>query len=361
VPRLTDIALKNLPLPERGHVTYWDRPLGVRVSSTGVKTFIVILKSGSRHRIGRYGDITLSQAREAAQRLKAEKTLGRILPASVSLSEARKEYLAQLDVRDNTRAYYERNLDRLKASKLSDVSPRDINNVLDGLSKSSRDQCLASFRAFFRWCIRRHYLDKSPCELMTLGKPTSRSRTLSPEEIKKIWKAADQVGYPFGTLTKLALLLGQRRIELACLRRSWINEEDRIIEFPKEIMKGKKPHSIVYGDLAAVIMKTAPNTGDLFFPGRGKKTPFSGFSKFKARLDELSGVPDFTLHDCRRVVASGMAASGVSLPVIERYLSHTSNTLGGIVQVYQRHSWLPEMKSAAERYEGYLTAILGEN
>jgi integrase len=340
----------------------WDEgsPLGVRVTANGAKTFIVMLGSGKRHTIGRYPDISLSQAREAAKRLKAEKTLGRTLPASVGLVGAREEYLRQLDIRDNTRAYYDRNLRRLKASRLSDVTPRDINNVLDGLGKSSRDQCLASFRAFFKWCIRRHYIDKSPCELMTLGKPTSRSRTLSPEEIRKIWKAADQIGYPFGTLTKLALLLGQRRTELASLRRSWINERDRIIEFPKEIMKGKKSHSIVFGDMTALILETVPNNGDLFFPGRRKDTPFNGFSKFKARLDDISGVADFTLHDCRRVVASGMAASGISLPVIERYLSHASNTLGGIVQVYQRHSWLPEMKSAAGRYEAYLTTVLGE-
>jgi hypothetical protein len=55
-----------------------------------------------------------------------------------------------------------------------------------------------------------------------------------------------------------------------------------------------------------------------------------------------------------------MAAAGVSLPVIERYLSHTSNTLGGIVQVYQRHTWLPDMKVAAEKYERHLTAILDD-
>jgi hypothetical protein len=42
--------------------------------------------------------------KHAAQRLKAEKTLGRILPRSMTLANARKEYLAQLDVRKSTRA-----------------------------------------------------------------------------------------------------------------------------------------------------------------------------------------------------------------------------------------------------------------
>src|SRR3979409_1339899 len=84
-------------------------PLGVRVPPNGIKTFIVILGSGKRHTIGRYGEVTLSQAREAARRLRAEKTLGRIFPAAVSLSEARNKYLSEVEIRDNTRAYYERN------------------------------------------------------------------------------------------------------------------------------------------------------------------------------------------------------------------------------------------------------------
>ena len=140
MPRITDFALKNLPLPERGHVTHWDRPLGVKVSSTGVKTFIVILQSGRRHKIGRYGDITLAQARDAAKALKAEKTLGRIFPASVSLAEARTQYLAHLEIRRNTRVYYERNLHRLKAAKLSDITWREINGMLAGLGPTSFNQ-----------------------------------------------------------------------------------------------------------------------------------------------------------------------------------------------------------------------------
>jgi len=81
MPRFSDLTLKNMPAPARGQVTHWDdgSPLGVRVSQGGTKTFIVMLGSGKRHAIGRYGEVTLSQAREAARRLKAEKTLGRQL------------------------------------------------------------------------------------------------------------------------------------------------------------------------------------------------------------------------------------------------------------------------------------------
>jgi hypothetical protein len=219
VPRITDLALQNLPLPERGHVTHWDKPLGIRVSSTGVKTFIVILHSGRRHRIGKYGDITLAQAREAAKTLKAEKTLGRILPRDVPLARARTEYLAQISVRPATRLYYERNLNRLQLSKLSDSTPRYLNAILDRLSPSSRSQAILTYSAFFNWCIRRYYLDVSPCARMVAGKSNSRSRVLTDDEIKRVWVAAEQSDV-FGKIVKLLLLTGQRPASIAAFLAS---------------------------------------------------------------------------------------------------------------------------------------------
>src|SRR5262249_5069364 len=136
MPNLTDITIKNLPIPEKGQVTYDDTasPLKVRVSQGGSKTFLVLMGSGKRVTIGRYGEVTLADARTGARKLRAEKTLGRILPPTVSLAQARKEYLAQLDVRDNTRIYYERNLNRLRGPKLADCTPIEINRLLDNLS-----------------------------------------------------------------------------------------------------------------------------------------------------------------------------------------------------------------------------------
>ena len=105
MPKLTEITLRNLPIPLIGQVTYDDEgsPLRVRVSQGGAKTFVVSLGRGRRYTIGRFGEVSLLDAREAARRLRAEKTLGRILPATKNLGEARTEYLAALDIRDNTR------------------------------------------------------------------------------------------------------------------------------------------------------------------------------------------------------------------------------------------------------------------
>jgi hypothetical protein len=124
----------------------------------GAKTFFLTLDgSGTRHTIGRYPDISLANARTAAKRMRAEKTLGRVFQAPKSLIEARQEYLSGLTSRPNINAYYKRNLARLKGPKLTDETPRTINRILDGLGEASKLQALRTYTAFFNWCLRRHY------------------------------------------------------------------------------------------------------------------------------------------------------------------------------------------------------------
>jgi hypothetical protein len=79
---LNDAALRSLPTPEAGQLDYWDSGLtsfGVRVSQGGSKTFILNI-SNSRRAIGRYPVISLSEARDEAKRILAEKTLGKLRP-----------------------------------------------------------------------------------------------------------------------------------------------------------------------------------------------------------------------------------------------------------------------------------------
>jgi hypothetical protein len=53
-----------------------------------------------------------------------------------------------------------------------------------------------------------------------------------------------------------------------------------------------------------------------------------------------------------------MAALGVQLPVIEKLLNHVSGSFGGIVAVYQRHNFMPEMRDAIEKWEAHLGKIV---
>jgi integrase len=362
VPRLSDMTVKTAPIPARGRSTLWDdgSPLGVRITSNGAKTFIVMIGSGRRHTIGRYGDITLAEARAAAQRIRAEQTLGRVFPESVTLASARELYLSHINVRPNTREYYVHHLGKLKAGNLVDITTGDINRILDPLPSPSRTQALASFRPFFKWCIKRNYLTRSPCELLTAKVSPSRDRVLTDTEIKRIWNATGD-GKIFSNIVRLLLLTGQRRGEIAQLQTSWIKENQ--IVFPKEAVKNGREHRLPMGSLASSIVHARMTNGQssYIFPARGTPdTSFNGWMKSKLALDKKLG-PDFkpwTLHDCRRTFATNMAKLGVRLEVTEKILNHVSGSTGGIVGVYMKYNFESEMRSAIELWEQKLASIV---
>src|SRR5207253_2488034 len=93
---------------------------------------------------------------------------------------------------------------------------------------------------------------------------------------------------------------------------------------------------------------------------QGTDTPYSAFGYSKQALDRKLGntVAPFVLHDLRRSMASAWQALGVPIAVTETMLAHRSGSFAGIVSVYQRHDYLPEMREAVERWEQYLASLL---
>jgi hypothetical protein len=91
---LTDVSVRSLAAPAKGQKDYFCKSLpgfGVRVSHGGTRSFFLFTgKENNRHRqtIGRFGIITLAQARAEAKRLLAEQTLGHGKLKSVTFSAA---------------------------------------------------------------------------------------------------------------------------------------------------------------------------------------------------------------------------------------------------------------------------------
>ena len=163
---------------------------------------------------------------------------------------------------------------------------------------------LAALRKLFNWCVARDIVAMSPCAGVDKPAPeTKRERVLLADEVRKIWLAAEAHGQPFGWITQLLLLTGQRRAEVGGMRRSEIDGD--LWSLPSARTKNKRPHVVpLSGAALAVIAKVPCIAGrDLLFTGNGR-TPVSGWSKAKRALDAASGVKGWRLHDARRTVAS---------------------------------------------------------
>ena len=172
--------------------------------------------------------------------------------------------------------------------------------------------------------------------------------------------------YPFGFIVMLLILTGQRRGEIAALKWSYINVDDRTITLPAEATKNRRQHTFPFGQGVADILEGMPQLGDYLFPAsrehvRGKPTTvFNGWPKAKAQLDaKLENVEPWTLHDLRRTFSTGLAALGIAQVVVEKLLNHVSGgALSPIAQVYNRHSYMAEMRAAIEAWEDKLATLV---
>ena len=366
---LTDIAIRALKLPTKGQVTHFDKSLsgfGIRVSQGGAKTFTVIYGANRRRAsLGRYGTISLSDARKEAKRILAEHTLGKTRTLSINFQEAVDLYLTACEQKNRPRTVYDykRLINRhfrLGRVKLSAITKQDISRRLNKLKTTPSEQNYAfvAVRAFFRWVVQNDYLEHSPME--GLKKPahtSSRDHVLSKPEILALFKHALIFPYPYGSITALIILTGQRRGEIAALRWEWINQDERTITLPETLTKNRRVHVFPYGEVVASVLEGIPMTGDMLFPSRTQKsgregTCFSGWSKAKKTFDAgLENVGPYVLHDIRRTFSSTLASFGVPIHVTEKLLNHTTGAISGVAAIYNRHSYMEEMRNSIFQYE----------
>ena len=365
---LTDIVVSRVKTPG----TYFDETtpaFGIRVGKNR-KTWIIMRGAErQRVRVGHYPAMSLADARKEAKKLLTEAPTKH---SRKTFGEACDEYKEAIKTKKpRTQRDYNRVLDKyllpkLAKKKLFDLEYEDVIGIADKLKVSEKRHVLAVARTFLRWCVQppRRYIPHSPLEGIRIVPGKARKRVLQPDELKKVWDAATAVGYPYGTIVHLLILTGQRKSEIANLRRTWINQKKRTITLPEWVCKNSRGHTFPYGDMVAAELESVPrlNSTDLLFPSAvSDERPISGFSKCKKNLGD--GVPGWTLHDLRRTFGTMLAEMQVPPHVVEKLLNHTMGSIGNkadsivsaVAEVYNLAKYLPEMREAIEgKWEPHL-------
>lgn len=248
--------------------------------------------------------------------------------------------------------------------RLSEIRRADIIALLDDMvdrgAPIMANRTLAALRKLFNWAIERDITDTSPCAgVKPPAEEKSRDRVLTDDELRTLWKATDELGWPFGEIAKLLILTGQRRDEVGEMEWDEIDLDKALWTLPRGRVKNDNGHEVPLSPAALNIVKRLRrvNGSKYVFTTNGR-SPVSGYSKAKDWLSDKAGLKDWRLHDLRRTFASGLARIGIALPVIERILNHTSGSFGGIVGVYQKHSFADEKRAAMDRWAAHVEAVL---
>jgi integrase len=268
-------------------------------------------------------------------------------------------------IRDGSKDQYGRRrvslVDRWGARRIGDVTDADIVGALDQVARHApiaANRLHAVLSAFFGWAKGRRLVASNPVsDLDRPAQEKSRERVLTDEELRKVWQAAGELGHPYTGIVRLLILTGQRRNEIAALRWNEIDLEERVLHLPAARTKNGRAHDVPLSAQALAVVAGLPHMVDADLVFTRQRKPITAFAWLKILLDEASGVSDWTLHDLRRTVASGLQRLGVRLEVTEAVLNHRSGSTAGIIGVYQRHDYAIEKRDALRRWGDYVDSL----
>jgi integrase len=419
---LTDYRLRALkPAPTGKRVMVWDAAtphLAARVTDRGHVSFIVVRRRpGDRHPLyvvlGSYPGMKLADARKAAV-----KTLGEIMagrhPAEVAKQAAAERELREAhslaaavdafieDERDRNLRSAERTVADLQrewlgrvrdpehrgqwiagkssiwsARPVSEITRADIIGRLDQIKRANGKHgarhALSAIRQFFNWAAdgERYGITASPCArirnktLGITGRDLKRTRILDDAELLDVWQSAEHLAYPFGKIYQLLMLTGQRLRDIACAK--WDDVADGVLTVPAERYKTGNAQLIPLSPRAIAIFNELPRfTGPHVFTSTAGARAVSGFSKCKARIDEVIAkrrakdgralMPPWVVHDLRRSVRTRLVGDcGVEAYIAERVLGHA---LPGLHGVYDQGSHIPQKAAALAAWEKRLLSLV---
>ena len=152
------------------------------------------------------------------------------------------------------------------------------------------------------------------------------------------------------------MLTGQRRNEIADLR--WAEIVDGAIVLPRERTKNGRAHVVPLSPQALAVLEGAPQRQGREFVFGGGRGGFVGFGACKKKLDEVSGVQGWVVHDLRRTMATRMCDLGVGPHIVEAILNHVSGHKGGVAGRYNKSAYTEEKRAALLLWGNHIRILL---
>ena len=374
--RLTDTAVSRLRPGEREY-TVWDttvRGLGVRVRTTGGKSWILLRQDADgskRISLGPVETASVAEARRAClARQAAPEPEDRTAPKrAVPLLRdlvAGEWRQANFDrykpsSRNAFRALLDgRILPAFGSKRLDRIVPAEIRRWFDDFSRTAPGNAnhgLSLLRQILNFAVACGHLDTNPARDIQRNRRPVLTRFLSREEVDRLHHALDrQTGRDQRQqvdIVRLLLLTGCRRGEIVHLRWSEVDDARLILQ---ESKTGRR--TVPLNTQARAVLERQPRgTSPFVFPSpRDSSKPRSRNLALWYRVRREAGIEDVRLHDLRHTVASHAVMNGVPVPVVSRLLGHSN------VRMTLRYAHLGDrdIELAAEKVGQAIAAIMSD-
>jgi len=380
--RQIDKTISN-PLRE---MRLWDdnpRGFGLRVKPSGVKTFFVqytspLTRRKVRYTLGRYGPLTLEEARTQARKVLGcvaggedpsherkltrqeakltartvgelcesylkDANLGRVTyrgrpKKATTLATDRgridrhiKPLLGHKLVRDVTRADVSAFFHAVREGRTAvDVrtGPRGRARVTGGVGAASRTVGLLG--SLFSYAVRQDLVPTNPVHGFERPPDGRRDRALSPEEYRRLGAALETLAVEGANPVALSAirtlaLTGCRRGEILGLRKEAIDSHRQVLRFA-DTKTGQQLRSIGQAALHAILDAPGKDGSPYAFPASRGDGPTVGIRVFQLAIAR-AGLEGVSLHTLRHSFASTALELGYSELTIACLLGHHQHSM----------------------------------
>jgi integrase len=263
------------------------------------------------------------------------------------------------------------------AKPVAEITRADVVARLDQIKRTNGKHgarhALSAIRQFFNWASdgERYGVTLNPCTRIrdrTIGitnRDLRRVRVLDDAELRDVWYAAQELGYPHGKICQLLALSGQRFNDIA--KAKWSEVNDGVLTIPPERYKTGNAHLVPLPPRAAAILDSVPRFASPYiFTCTGGAGPVSAAYYAKSKLDAAIAerrtgearepMPAWVIHDLRRSVRTRLVGDcGVEAYIAERVIGHA---LPGLHGVYDQGTHLNAKRDALARWEHRLMQIV---
>jgi integrase len=300
--------------------------LYLRVTDRGHKSYALVAryplnpKHPTRRALGDVGAISLADVREKARewlqligkgidpkveedRQRAAQLRRQANSFAAVAAEFLERHASKLAKKDEAETIFENEFTKRWANRpVTDVTTLEVATAIRAIvARGSPYQAHNAFghlRKFFNWAIAtgEYGIEASPVERLRpselIGKREARARTLNDDELRWVWEAAGQLGYPYGPLVRILILTGQRKSQVAEMPRSEIDQRKRLWTIPAQRMKRDAAHLVPLAPDAAALLESLPawTEGDFVFTTTGGKQPVKRPDGFVHRRHPFCGV-----------------------------------------------------------------------
>jgi integrase len=388
MPAVTDIQLRQWlrtgkPLAKaQGEVA----GLTFTLSGTGAASWVLRFRFGGKPReltIGRYPEISLSEAKRLARQARAQiqqgidparqKRLDKLSRAGdMTVSELSSDYQSKIlpalaaQTQRNRRTYLADIESALGPLAVRDITGADVVAMIEKIGKQrtviTADKALMTFRGLIEHAIAKRIVSADPSAGLKVRsicgpKTPTRQRLMLSESELRILLAPVAMPEPYHTIIAALLATAVRVSELANARWEYVDFDARTWTIPAS-KTSRDPFTQPLSEFALAKFKHLHRLAcsSVWVLPAVKSTSThmdTGLIRLAINTKPLEGVRPFLPHDLRSTARSHFDALGINPETSERILNHR---IPGVVGIYGRHDFMDERRRALDLWGEFLAA-----